>query len=411
MSLNFSSLHSASPEELVEIAGNYGITADIALGRQGLIRAILQAYGQQNQVRIGHGVLEVHGEGFGFLRSATNNYLPGEGDIYVSQSQIRRFKMRTGDSVIGQVRAPKAGENFEALLRVETLNGQDPSNDPDFKPITFDQLTSVYPDDRIDLWQNPFLRAIDYVAPMGLGQRAIIQIPPRTGKHKLLRALVHTLAGEEDLQVTILLVGERPEEIHTWRAAHEVEVIATPFDETWARHLQVAEIVFERARRQVEQGENVVLVVDSLSRLLRACIAEIPSTGRDIGGVDAAALHRLRRYMGAARAIQEGGSLTIIGLVGEGATARADRVLYEDLRDVANWEVVLARDVADRGIFPPIDVRHSGTLREDLLLTPEEQTERGAWRRALTGDHLEDAAKLLERLAGGALDSSGPSGH
>ncbi|MEQ1502631.1 MAG: transcription termination factor Rho, partial [Myxococcota bacterium] len=347
-------------------------------------------------------VLEVHGEGFGFLRSPADNFLPGQDDIYVSQSQIRRFKLQTGDTVIGLVRPPKEGERYLALLRVDSVNGEPPG----VEPPSFDSLTAIYPDDRIPLAADPLLRAVDLAAPMGLGQRGVLVAPSRTGRVELLRAMADLLTADDDLHVTVLLVGERPEEIHEWRTSSRAEVIATPFDEPPARHVQVADIVFERARRMVERGDDAVLLVDSLSRLLRFCLAEIPASGRMIGGVDTAAIHRIRRYLGAARALEEGGSLTVIGVVsgeiathrepwGGGAASDMDRVLLDDLREVVNWELVLSRDLADRGIRPPIDPHRSGTRREERLLDPAEIERRRAWRSTLTGELLEDASKLI----------------
>ncbi len=337
-------------------------------------------------------MLEVHGEGFGFLRSPGDNFLPGSDDIYVSQSQIRRFRLQTGDTVVGLVRPPKEGERYLALLRVESINGEPPGSE---RP-SFDSLTAIYPDDRIALAEPQLLRAVDLAAPMGLGQRGILVAPGRTGRVELLHELAELLTRDEDLHVTVLLVGERPEEIHEWRSVSHAEVIATPFDEPAARHVQVADIVFERARRMVERGDDVVLLVDSLTRLLRFCLAEVPPSGRTIGGVDTAALHRLRRYLGAARALEEGGSLTVLGVISGDPANGMDAILLEDLHDVVNWELTLSRQIADRGVRPAVDLSRSGTLREDRLLTGEEIERRGAWRRGLTGDPLEDAEQLLQ---------------
>lgn len=397
MSLDYSNLHAASPDELVAIGAKLGLPLSAASTRAALLDAILRAHGEAEGARMGHGVLEVHTEGFGFLRSAINNFLPGEGDIYVSQSQIRRFKMRTGDYVIGHVRAPKAGENFEALLRVEATNGQEPSNDPDFKPITLEQLTAMYPDDRVELGRFPSLKALDFAAPIGLGQRGIALFPSGYPRDEVLKDLATALAQEEDLQVTVLLMGERPEAIEEWRRLKGLEVIATPFEETWARHLQVADIVFERARRQVEAGENVALIVDSLTRLLRAAQGDQAASGRTIGGVDAAALGRIRKYLSAARAISEGGSLTMIGVLQETSADTSGAVLYEDLLDVCNWTAVFSRDLANQGL-PPLDLLRSGTAREERLLTARELKDRRNFRRALTGDTLANAKVLAQAI-------------
>lgn len=426
MSVDFPKLHEAPVAALRAQAQELGISDAERLGRLDLVFHVGRVLGQRHQLEFGRGVLEVHGEGFGFLRSPQDNFLPGAEDIYVSQSQIRRFKLQTGDAVIGVVRPPKEGERYPALLRVESVNGEPPGGDPP----SFDSLTAIYPDERLPLDDDAYLRAIDLAAPLGLGQRGLLVAPARTGRVEILRRLAEVLTRDEELHVTVLLVGERPEEIHEWRKATRAEVVATPFDEPPARHVQVADIVFERARRMVERGDDAVLLVDSLSRLLRFCLAELPPTGRDIGGVDASALHRLRRYLGAARALEEGGSLTVIGVVNGDPAAEAprplahgvispriavdpmDRVLLEDLRDVLNWELTLSRDLADRGIRPPIDIHRSGTRREERLLTDDERRVRAAWRARLTGDPLEDATTLISLAAGApALDSLAGTGQ
>jgi transcription termination factor Rho len=247
---------------------------------------------------------------------------------------------------------------------------------------------------------------------MGLGQRGILVAGQRTGRSDLLRRLVDQLVADEDLHVTVFLVGERPEEIHEWRLGTRAEIVATPFDEPPAHHVQVADIVFERARRMVERGDDAVLIVDSLSRLLRFCLAELPPTGRDLGGVDAGALHRVRRYLGAARALDEGGSLTVVGVIGaEADPHRMDQVLLDDLREVVNWELSLSRAVADRGIRPPIDVHRSGTLHEGRLLDEADRALREALRGRYTGDAIEDAETLLAEADRAQLDTSRAAGH
>jgi len=395
MSVNFPKLYDTPTAELRERATTLGIANADKVRRLDLVFAIGESEGQRANLNYGHGVLEVHSEGFGFLRSAGDNFLPGTADIYVSQSQIRRFKLQTGDTVIGLVRPPKEGERYLALLRVESVNGEQPGSDPP----SFDALTAIYPDDRLSLELDPLLRPVDIAAPMGLGQRGILVAPARTGRVELLRALAEQLGTDDDLHVTVLLVGERPEEIHEWRKQSIAEIIATPFDETPARHVQVADIVFERARRMVEHGDDAVVLVDSLSRLLRFCQAELPPSGRDFNGVDTAALHRIRRYLGAARALEEGGSLTVIGAVSGDPDNRMDQVLLDDLRDVVNWELTLSRDLADRGQRPPIDVHRSGTRREERLLDADALAARAEWRATLTGDSVEDGAKLSSYAA------------
>ncbi len=403
MTVDFVKLHDKPLSELIDQARELGVPQPVSLLRGDLVFAIIKEVGQQAGVPYGRGVLEVHGEGFGFLRSPADNYLPGNDDIYVSQSQIRRFKLQTGDTVIGMVRAPKEGERYLALLRVETVNGDPPGQELP----SFETLVATYPDERLPLTGSPELRALDMVAPLGLGQRGIIVAPNRTGRVELLRSLANALIDDDDLDVTVLLLGERPEEIHEWRESTRAEVIATPFDEAFSRHLQVADIVFERARRQAERGDCVVLLVDSLTRLLRACLAELPPTGRDIGGVDTAALHRIRRYLGSARALKDAGALTVLGVVSAGRESPLDDALLQDLREVVNWEVFLSRDLADRGIRPPLDVSRSGTRRQERLLEPEELEERRRWRASLTGDLVEDGAALATLASSAAaLDAA-----
>ncbi|MEZ4322444.1 MAG: transcription termination factor Rho [Myxococcota bacterium] len=392
MPVDFPKLHELPRAELLKTATDLGVSETAGMSRHDLVFAVGRTQGEIENNAYGRGVLEVHGEGFGFLRSPSDNFLPGADDIYVSQSQIRRFKLQTGDTVIGLVRPPKEGERYLALLRVESVNGEPPG----VEPPSFDSLTAIYPDDRIDLAGDPILEAVDRAAPIGLGQRGILVAPSRTGRVDLLRRLAESLSVDEDLHVTVLLVGERPEEIGEWRRDSKAEVIATPFDEPPSRHVQVADIVFERARRMVERGDDAVLLVDSLTRLLRFCLAEFPSSGREIDGVDATALHRIRRYLGAARALEEGGSLTVIGVVSGDQDHHIAKALLDDLREVVNWEVVLSRDLAARGVRPPIAVARSGTAREDRLLSDDEIAAREKLRASFTGDPFEDAQRLLK---------------
>jgi len=378
-------------EELVARAAALEIPDPEHMRRGDLVFEVARLEGEKQGQKYGRGVLEVHGEGFGFLRSPNDNYLPGPSDIYVSQSQIRRFKLQTGDTVVGIVRPPKEGERYLALLRVELVNG-DP---PGLEPPAFDALTAIYPHERVDLSTDRYLQVLDLAAPLGLGQRGILVTPSRTGRTELLRNLADALTAGDQAEVTVLLLDERPEEIQEWRAECPAEVIATPFDEPPPRHLQVADIVFERARRMVERGDDVVILVDSLTRLVRACLAELPPSGHEVGGIDSAALHRIRRLMGSARALEEGGSLTVIGVVSGDPDNKLDQVLLQDLRDVVNWELTLSRELADRGVRPPIDVQRSGTRRVERLLSPEEMETRARWRKTLTGDPVEDGTALV----------------
>lgn len=392
MSVDFPALHEMKREELLDAAREAGIQDPEPLRSHDLVFAVGKAQGLQSNNAYGRGVLEVHGEGFGFLRSPADNFLPGADDIYVSQSQIRRFKLQTGDTVIGLVRPPKEGERYLALLRVESVN----SEPPGMEPPSFDSLTAIYPDDRLPLSQDPVLSAVALAAPMGLGQRGMLVAPGRVGRTDLLRRMAAVMSADEDLHVTVLLLGERPEEIGEWRKESRAEVIATPFDEPPSRHVQVADIAFERARRMVERGDDAVLLVDSLTRLLRFCLAEFPSSGREIDGVDASALHRIRRYMGAARALEEGGSLTVVGVVTGDEDHRIARALLDDLREVVNWEVTLSRDLASRGIVPPIAVALCGSERPERLLSAEENEARTKLLNGMSGDPFADAQRLID---------------
>jgi transcription termination factor Rho len=390
MTINLVKLHETPMEELQNRANELGLNLG-SKRRSELVYAIARVEGEQQNQQLGRGVLEVHSEGFGFLRAVEQNFLPGPGDIYVSQSQIRRFRLQTGDTIIGVVRPPKEGERYTALLRVESVNGDPPGVDPP----AFESLTAIYPDDRIQLGTEPSLQALDLVAPLGLGQRAILVAPPRTGRADLLQRLTTALSTDDDLEVSVLLIGERPEEIHEWKKNTDLEVIATAFDDQPSRHLQVADIVFERARRMVERGDDVVIVIDSLARLFRAALTEPMSGSRNGSEGDIAALHRVRRHLGSARALEEGGSLTVLGVVSCHRTSPTGVTLLDDLEEVVNWEVHLSRDLADRGISPAIEVSRSGTLRSERLLDNNEMKKRKAWRESLTGDSLEDATSLL----------------
>ncbi len=389
MPVDFVALFNLPLASLREQAAALGLPVKDGTPRSALVFELGRELGRREGAQFGTGVLEVHAEGFGFLRSIQTSFLPGHDDIYVSQSQIRRFKLRTGDQIIGNTRDPKEGERYTALLRVDAVNGETPGGDP----ASFDTLTAIYPDESFDLSGDAVLRAMELAAPLGVGQRGLLVAPVRARPGDLLRRLANRLVQDPELHVTVLLLAERPEEIHEWQTTTRAEVIATPFDEPPSRHVQVADIAFERARRMVEQGDNPVLLVDSLSRLLRAVIAESAPTGRDLGGVDAGALHRIRRWLGAARALEEGGSLTVIALVGD--EGRADQALLEDLRDVVNWELTLSRSLAELGFDPPIDVSRSGVLRADRLIADASEREvRATLRAQFTGDLVHDAEAL-----------------
>lgn len=394
MPVDLPALHDTDLAELHRLGREQGVAHPESMRRADLVFEIARRATEREGGILGRGVLEVHGEGFGFLRAAAANFLPGTDDIYVSQSQIRRFELKTGDTVIGMIRPPKEGERYTALLRVESVNGE-PAG---VSSPTFESLTAIYPDERIDLGDDPVLRVIHLIAPLGLGQRGLLVAPPRTNRLEVQRRLVEQLTADESLDVTILLTAAAPEEINEWRTLSAAEVIATPFDEPQARHLQVADIVFERARRMVERGDDVVVIVDSLTRLLRACLAELPPSGREIGGADAAALHRIRRYLGAARALEEGGSLTVIGVVSGDADNKLDQALLDDVRDAVNWELVLSRTLAEQGLTPPVDVLRSGNRRAERLFTEAERELLAEHRKRATGHPAEDLHALLASI-------------
>jgi len=408
MSADFATVQAMEMSELLERAAKLKLQGAADMRRSDLIYHVVAEAGRSDGTAYGRGVLEVHGEGFGFLRCPEDHFLPGNHDIYVSQSQIRRFRLQTGDTVIGIVRAPKEGERYPALLRVEAVN-DDP---PGAHAGSFANLHSIHPDDRLSLGDSTLLKPIDFLAPLGLGQRGLLVGSSRAGRSALLKEMSVVLAKDTDLDVTVLLIGERPEDIREWQQTSQAEVIATPFDESSGRHVQVAEIVFERARRRVEHGDDVVLLVDSLSRLLRFCLAEFPKTGRELFGIDTSALHRLRRWFGSARALEEGGSLTLIAVLSGDDTSAADGVLLRELQDMANWEVHLNRDLADRGVVPPVHVSISGTRRDSRLRPADEQQRISEFRLMVTGDPLEDANTLLQfTSAPPVLDTVARSGQ
>ena len=393
MPVDLPALHDTDMTELHRLGREQGLTHPESMRRSNLVFEIARRVTEREGAILGRGVLEVHGEGFGFLRAAAANFLPGTDDIYVSQSQIRRFELKTGDTVIGIIRPPKEGERYTALLRVESVNGE-PAG---VSSPAFESLTAIYPDERIDLGEDPTLQVVELIAPLGLGQRGLLIAPPRTNRIEVQRRLVERFTADESLDVTILLTAAAPEEITEWRTLTAAEVIATPFDEPQARHLQVADIVFERARRMVERGDDVVVIVDSLTRLLRACLAELPPSGREIGGADAVALHRIRRYLGAARALEEGGSLTVIGVVSGDADNKLDQALLDDVRDAVNWELVLARSLTEQGLTPPIDVLRSNNRRAERLSTEVERGLLAEYHKHATG-HLSEDLQALQTL-------------
>ena len=387
-------LHSmAEAEGLNELAG---------LTKQELIYKILEARVESNGLIRGEGVLEVLPDGFGFLRSPDYNYLPCPDDIYISPSQIRRFGMKTGTVVCGQIRPPKENERYFALLRVESLNSEEPEMLQDRVP--FADLTPLHPNERLTLETTPEVietRIIDLITPIGKGQRGLIISPPKAGKTILLQKIANAItANHPEMYLMVLLIDERPEEVTDMQRSVDAEVISSTFDEPASRHLQVAEMVIEKARRMVEYGRDVAILLDSITRLGRAYNTECPHSGKILtGGVDAAALQKPKRFFGAARNIEEGGSLTILatGLIETGS--RMDEVIFEEFKGTGNMELVLDRRLEERRIFPAIDVNRSGTRKEELLLSPEDLMRVWVLRKVLSEMNASEAMELLiERI-------------
>ena len=373
--MDIAELKKKSVAELHAMAEELNITNYSGLRKQDLIFRIEQNLLDSDTVLRGEGVLEILPEGYGFLRSQDWNYLYGPDDIYVSPSQIKRFDLRTGDTVLGQVRPPKEGERYLALLKVETVNGDEP--DKAKHRIAFENLRPRYPDQRIRLERKDgdlSMRVVDILAPIGKGQRALISSPPKAGKTILLQKLANSITeNHPEITLIVLLVDERPEEVTDMEENVNAEVISSTFDEPADRHVQVADMVIEKARRLVEHGKDVVILLDSITRLARAHNVVVPHSGKILsGGVDANALHKPKRFFGAARNIEGGGSLTIVGTALIETGSRMDEVIFEEFKGTGNMELVLDRRIAERRIYPAIDVQRSSTRKEDLLLNPEE---------------------------------------
>jgi transcription termination factor Rho len=373
--------------------------------KQDLIFAILQAQAEMSGLIYGEGVLEILPDGFGFLRTQDYNYLPGPDDIYVSPSQIRRFNLRTGDTVSGQIRPPKDNERYFALLKVEAINYEEPEAARD--KILFDNLTPIYPDRRINLEttsDNYSTRVMDLLTPIGFGQRGLIVAPPRTGKTMLLQNIANAVAkNHRDAYLIVLLIDERPEEVTDMqRNVRAAEVVSSTFDEPAQRHVQVAEMVIEKAKRLVEHRRDVVILLDSITRLARAYNTVVPPSGKILsGGLDSNALHRPKRFFGAARNIEQGGSLTIIATALIETGSRMDEVIFEEFKGTGNMEIHLDRKLADRRIFPAIDINRSGTRKEELLLPPEDLNRIWILRKLLSPLNPVDAMEfLLDKMQG-----------
>lgn len=399
--MNLQELKSRTPAELLAFAEELGLENCGNMRKQDIMFAILKELAETDVPIDGAGVLEVLQDGFGFLRSPEENYLPGPDDIYVSPAQVRKFGLRTGDVITGGIRAPKDSERYFALLKVDTINGEPPEKIR--HRINFDNLTPLYPDRKINLElddptnkKNFTQRIIELVSPLGFGQRALIVAPPRTGKTVMLQNIAHSIAeNHPDSYLIVLLIDERPEEVTDMARSVRGEVISSTFDEPASRHVQVAEMVMEKAKRLVEQKRDVVILLDSITRLARAYNTVVPSSGKVLtGGVDANALQRPKRFFGAARNVEQGGSLTIIATALIDTGSRMDEVIFEEFKGTGNAEIVLDRKIADKRVFPAIDIQKSGTRKEELLVGPDLQK---MWvlRRILNPMGTIDAVEFL----------------
>ncbi len=404
MPMDISELKSKKIVDLYEIAKGLDLQGYTDLRKQELIFKILEAQTTKDGLTFSKGVLEVLSDGYGFLRSADYNYLPSPDDIYVSPSQIKRFNLRTGDFVSGQVRPPKEGERFFALLRVEAVNNNDPEKIRE--RTLFENLTPLHPDKRLKLESAPgeySMRIMDLLSPIGKGQRGLIVSPPKSGKTVLLQKIANSITrNHPEVKPIMLLIDERPEEVTDMQRSVQAEVVSSTFDEPADRHVQVANMVIEKAKRMVEAQEDVVILLDSITRLARAHNTVIPHSGRILsGGVDSNALHKPKRFFGSARNIEEGGSLTIIATALIETGSRMDEVIFEEFKGTGNMEVVLDRTLSDRRIFPAIDVNKSSTRKEELLLTEEELNKTWVLRKILSEfDTVEAMEFLMDKIKG-----------
>jgi transcription termination factor Rho len=406
--MSLEELKQKSPTELLEFAEQLEVENASTLRRQELMFAILKELAEEGVEINGGGVMEVLSDGFGFLRSPEANYLPGPDDIYVSPSQIRRFGLKTGDTVLGEIRSPKDGERYFALLKVGTINFEEP--DKARHKVHFDNLTPLYPDERLKMEvvstedtkkKDLTARVIDLVAPIGKGQRSLIVAQPRTGKTVILQNIAHSIAANHpECYLIVLLIDERPEEVTDMQRSVKGEVVSSTFDEPASRHVAVAEMVIEKAKRLVEHGRDVVILLDSITRLGRAYNTVVPSSGKVLtGGVDANALQRPKRFFGAARNIEEGGSLTIIATALIDTGSKMDEVIFEEFKGTGNSEIVLDRKVADKRTYPAIDIAKSGTRKEDLIVSKSELQKVYVLRRILSPMGTTDAIEfLLDKL-------------
>lgn len=403
--MNLTELKRKIPAELMNLAQQLGVERVSNMRKQDLTFSILKAHAQKGEDIYGDGVLEILQDGFGFLRSATGSFLAGPDDIYVSPSQVRRFGLRTGDTISGKIRPPKEGERYFALLQVETIN-LDPPEELKNK-MAFESLTPLFPNERLTMergngsTQDITARIIDLVAPIGKGQRGLIVSPPKAGKTMMLQNIAHSIAENyPECILMVLLIDERPEEVTEMERAVKGEVVASTFDEPATRHVQVAEMVIEKAKRLVEHGRDVVILLDSITRLARAYNTVVPASGKVLtGGVDANALQRPKRVFGAARNIEEGGSLTIIATALVDTGSKMDDVIYEEFKGTGNMEIHLDRRISEKRLFPAIHINRSGTRREELITKPDELQKMWILRKILHPmDELAATEFLLERL-------------
>ena len=399
--LNLADLKAKSPADLLAMAEELEIENASTMRKGEMMFSILREYADEGYEVGGDGVLEVLQDGFGFLRSPDANYLPGPDDIYVSPSQIRRFSLRTGDTVEGEIRSPKEGERYFALLKVNTVNFEDP--DKARHKVHFDNLTPLYPDERFRMeiegqtGKDFSTRVIDIVSPLGKGQRALIVAPPRTGKTVLLQNIAHSITtNHPECYLIVLLIDERPEEVTDMQRSVRGEVVSSTFDEPAVRHVQVVEMVIEKAKRLVEHGRDVVILLDSITRLGRAYNTVVPSSGKVLtGGVDANALQRPKRFFGAARNIEQGGSLTIIATALIDTGSRMDEVIFEEFKGTGNSEINLDRKLSDKRVWPAIDIGKSGTRKEELLVDQATLAKMWVLRRILLPMGVTDAMEFL----------------
>lgn len=402
--LNLKTLKDKKARDLVEIASELGVEGVGNMRKQELIFKILEAQAEKSGNVYGEGVLEILPDGFGFLRAPDSNYLPGPDDIYISPSQVRRFGLRTGDVVSGPIRSPKEGERYFALLKVEAINLDEP--DKSRNKVLFDNLTPLYPNEQLHLEHESkdfTTRVIDLMVPIGKGQRALVVAAPRTGKTVMMQSIAHGIAqNHKEVILLVLLIDERPEEVTDMQRTVQGEVVSSTFDEPPTRHVQVAEMVIEKARRLVEHGKDVVILLDSITRLARAYNATVPPSGKILsGGVDSNALRGPKKFFGAARNIEDGGSLTIIGTALVDTGSRMDEVIFEEFKGTGNCEIHLDRKLMDKRIYPTIDIARSGTRKEDLLLDKDVLSRVYVLRKLLTQlNNVEAMEFLLGKLKG-----------